>query len=192
MAMKVARVILSWSALSLAILAGASESAAQSGGYAQAQLNRLNSGSKSSNFTSAAINRSVISRAIPTYAYSTANRGLLNAATGSGSGPTKPFTSYQRSSGVSPYLGLVGSNPYVSTTDNYFKIVRPQMEQQKQNERLMQQNIAMQKQLGSIASQAPYNPQGAADRAPTGHTSVYFNYGGYYNPVKPQSIRGRR
>jgi hypothetical protein len=175
-------------AATLAILGAVDRAAAQTG-YGQSQINQMMYKNTAAGFTSNYMRNATINRAVPTYAYSNVNRGILTGA--SGSGPQKPFTSYQRSSGVSPYLGLVGSNPYTSTTDNYFKIVRPQLEQQKQNERLTQQNIAMQKQLGGVASQAPYGLQGATDRAPTGHASVYFNYGGYYNPVRPTSVRGR-
>jgi hypothetical protein len=93
---------------------------------------------------------------------------------------------------MSPYMGLVGANPYQSTVDNYQKIVKPQLEAQRQQEQQTRAQIASDQKLGSVASQAPYSLQGAADRAPTGHASVYFNYGGYYTPVQPHGVRGRR
>lgn len=173
----------------LATLLSAAGASAQS--YSDQLLSQLNLRNSASRFTSNYVRNSTLNQSIPTYAFSNVNRGILSAVQGS-SGPQKPFSSFQRSSGVSPYLGLIGSNPFTSTTDNYFKVVKPQIEAQRQNDQLTAQNIALQKQLGSVASQAPYSPQGATDRAPTGHAAVYFNYGGYYTPVQPHGVRGRR
>ncbi len=168
---------------------GAGPALAQSS-YSDVMLNQVKSRNSASRYTSESYKNAATSRVIPRYDFSTVNRNVLTGATGGGG--QKPFSSYQRSSGISPYLGLVGNNPYTSTTDNYFKLVKPQLDAQRQNDQLTAQNIALQKQLGSVASQAPYSLQGATDRAPTGHASVYFNYGGYYTPVAPRSIRGRR
>jgi hypothetical protein len=99
----------------------------------------------------------------------------------------------------SPYLGLLSDNPFTSTTTNYFNQVRPQIEQQKVNEKLMQQNAKMQQQLTAAAAQPPYDVTGSEDRAPTGHAAVYQNNGGvygnpggYYPQVPIRSVRGQR
>jgi len=159
--------------------------------YSDVLLGRMKGRSSASAFTSSSMQRSTINRSVPTYNFSGVNKGLFSAATGA-SAPSKPFTSYQRSSGMSPYMGLLGANPYQSTTDNYFKLVKPQLDAQKQTDRQTQAQVAASQKLGSVASQAPYGLQGATDRAPTGHASVYFNYGGYYTPVQPHGVRGRR
>jgi hypothetical protein len=44
----------------------------------------------------------------------------------------------------------------------------------------------MQRQLGQIGAQPPYDPTGSEMRAPTGHGSVYMNYGGYYTMPAPK------
>jgi hypothetical protein len=171
-----------------AFVLGESHASAQQ--YTQNLLNAWTN--RNTSYTSDRMRNNVLSRTVPQYNFSNVNRGVLSGAYGSSSArPQKPFSNVSRGPTVTPYLGLLSSNPYTSTTDNYFNLVRPQMEQQKVNDRLTQQNIAMQKQLNDVASQAPYSPTGSADRAPTGHAAVYFNYGGYYTPVKPVSVRGR-
>jgi len=159
--------------------------------YSDVLLGRMKGRYSGSSYTSSYMQKNSVNRSVPTYAFSGVNRGMFNAAT-SASAPTKPFSSYQRSSGMSPYMGLLGANPYQSTTDNYFKLVKPQLDAQRQSDRQAQAVVAASQKLGSVASQAPYGLQGATDRAPTGHASVYFNYGGYYTPVQPHGVRGRR
>ena len=167
----------------------AAQARAQS--YSDVLLSRMTNKYSTSMYTSSYMKSNTMNRSVPTYAYSNVNRGLFSAATGSGA-PTKPFSSYQRSSGMSPYMGLLGANPYQSTVDNYQKLVKPQLEAQRQQDMQTRAQAASSQKLGSIASQAPYSLQGASDRAPTGHASVYFNYGGYYTPVQPHGVRGRR
>jgi hypothetical protein len=158
------------------LLLAAAPASAQS--YSDVLLNQMKNRFSASNYTSFYMQNSATRRASPSYS------GF--------SSPTKPFSSYQRSSGMSPYMGLLGANPYQSSVDNYQKIVKPQLDAQHQQERQTQAQAAANQKLGSVASQAPYGLQGATDRAPTGHASVYFNYGGYYTPVQPHGVRGRR
>lgn len=177
--------------LSIAACLFLAEAPVNAQSYSDVMLNRMTSRYTGAGYTSAAIARSTINRSVPQYAFSNVNRGLFSAA-GSSGGPTKPFSSYQRSSGMSPYMGLLGANPYQSSVDNYQRLVKPQLEAQRQQEQQTRMQAAASQKLGSIASQAPYSLQGATDRAPTGHASVYFNYGGYYTPVQPHGVRGRR
>jgi hypothetical protein len=156
--------------------------------YVQNLNNQLKARNSASGFTSTYLTNQTINRTVPQYSFSNVNRGLLSNATASRS-QAKPFSSYNRASGITPYMGLLASNPFTSTTDNYFSIVRPQLEQQKINEKLEQRNIMLQRQLNDIAVQGASNPQGAVDKAPTGHVAVYMNYGGYYTPVQPKSVR---
>jgi hypothetical protein len=170
-----------------ALVASASGAAAQNS-YVQNITNSWRNRNTATGFTSDMMAYRTINRSVPQYAYSNVNRGLLSVA--QSSRPTqKPFSSFNRSSGLTPYMGLLASNPFTSTTDNYFSVVRPQIEQQKINEQLQQRNLQLQRQLNDIALQASASPTGDKDRAPTGHVSVYMNYGGYYTPVQPRSVR---
>lgn len=168
--------------------------------FAQTQLNQLNNRNSVSSFTSKREVSQVYSRTVPQYNFSSVNRGLFKGAMGS---PTasrqKPFSQVQRGPSVTPYLGLVSDNPFTSSTTNYFNTVRPQLEQQKMNEKLQMQNIRMQKQLEEVASKPPYDITGSEQRAPTGHAAVYQNNGGvygnsggYYPEVPIRSVRGQK
>jgi hypothetical protein len=171
----------------LAVAVSASEAAAQNP-YLQNITNSWRTRNTASGFTSDTMRSRTINRSVPQYSYSTVNRGLLSGAATSRP-QQKPFSSFNRSSGLTPYMGLLASNPFTSTTDNYFSVVRPQIEQQKINEQLQQRNLQLQHQLNDIALKGAANPQGDPEHAPTGHVSVYMNYGGYYTPVQPRSVR---
>jgi hypothetical protein len=171
----------------LALCVTASDAAAQNS-YLQNITNVWRNRNTAAGFTSDMMRYRTINRAVPQYTYSNVNRGVLSVA--QSPRPTqKPFSSYNRSSGLSPYMGMLASNPFTSTTDNYFSVVRPQIEQQKINEQLQQRNLMLQRQLNDIALKGAASPTGDAERAPTGHVSVYMNYGGYYTPVQPRSVR---
>lgn len=168
--------------------------------FSQTQLNQLNSRNSASAFTSQRVVSQVFNRTVPQYNFSSVNRGLFKGAMGA---PTasrqKPFSQVQRGPSVTPYLGLVSDNPFTSSTTNYFNNVRPQLEQQKVNEKLQMQNIRMQKQLEEVATKPPYDITGSDDRAPTGHAAVYQNNGGvygnpggYYPQVPIRGVRGKK
>ena len=95
----------------------------------------------------------------------------------------KPFSSVSRGPSVTPYLGLTGLPTGGAT--NYYANVKPQLEQQRVNQRAQQQNLKFQHQLNQMAAQAPFDPKGSEQMAPTGHAAVYLNLGGYY-PEPPQ------
>lgn len=168
--------------------------------FSQTQLNQLNNRNSASAFTGQRVMSGVINRSVPQYNFSTVNRGILKGAMGSSmASRQKPFSQVQRGPSTSPYLGLLSDNPFTSTTTNYFSNVRPQLEQQKMNEKLQMQNIRMQKQLEEVAAKPPYDITGSEQRAPTGHAAVYQNNGGvygnpggYYPQVPIRSVRGQR
>jgi hypothetical protein len=172
--------------LSLVVIA--SDAAAQ-GVYLEKTLGGLKNRNTASGFTSDMMKNRTINRSVPQYSFSTVNQNMFRSASTSSRPAQKPFSSFNRSSGLTPYMGLLASNPFTSTTDNYFSVVRPQIEQQKINEQLQQRNLMLQRQLNDVALKGAANPQGDVERAPTGHVSVYMNYGGYYTPVQPRSVR---
>ena len=167
------------------LLVGAEQARAQYS--ARAIANRTSPAS----FTANRMRNQVFSRAVPTSNFGSAKSSPFTSSVAPAR-RDKPFSSIVKKPTVSPYMGMVGNNPFTSTTDNYFNIVRPQLEQQKANQQLAARNIQMQRQLNDIAARGPYNPEGAEDRAPTGHGAVYMNYGGYYTPSRPVGISGRR
>lgn len=172
--------------------------AQQQANYTQSQLNSIKNQNSAAAYSSQRLKSQVFSRAVPQYNFSSVNRNIFKGAT-SGPSKSKPFSHAQQGPSTSPYMGLLSDNPFTSSTTNYFSNVRPQLEQQKANEKLMQQNIKMQKQLEEISARPPYDITGSDDRAPTGHAAVYQNNGGvygnpggYYPQVPIRSVRGQR
>lgn len=181
-----------------AIMCGLATQADAQMNYGQTQLKSLQAQNSTAGFTSQRELSRIVNRSVPRYSFSDVNRNVFKGATSAPS-RQKPFSQVQRGPTVSPYLGLVSDNPFTSSTTNYFSNVRPQLEQQRMNEKLQLQNIKMQKQLEEIAARPPYDPTGSEDRAPTGHAAVYQNNGGvygnpggYYPQVPIRSVRGRR
>lgn len=171
---------------------------AQQANYTQSQLNILKNQNSAAALTSDRMRSQVFNAAVPQYNFSSVNRGLFKGAM-SGQTKSKPFSHVNQGPNSSPYLGLLSDNPFTSTTTNYFNNVRPRIEQQKMNEKLMQQNMKMQQQLTEAAARPPYDVTGSEERAPTGHAAVYQNHGGvygnaggYYPEVPIRSVRGQR
>ncbi|MCC6491913.1 MAG: hypothetical protein IT424_02710 [Pirellulales bacterium] len=181
-------------ALAVAMLA-VDQGAAQntSSVYTKTTLNSYQLRNSVAGFTSDRIRNTVVRRSIPQYSFSNVNRGLLQGVTGNTpSRPVKPFSNVQRGTNVTPYIGLLSENPFNSSVTNYYSLVRPQIEQQRTNERIQQQNLAIQRRLNDIAAQAPYDPSGSEQLAPTGHVAVYQNFGGYYPQAAPTAGQRRR
>jgi len=99
---------------------------------------------------------------------------------------SKPFSSVNRRSPVTPYLAYSGT---LNTVSDYYNIIRPRQQQRQVNQQQQRQNFATQRRLSQLSAQAPYNPKGSDELAPTGHAAVfqnlgtYLNYGGYYPPA---------
>ncbi|MBA4107766.1 MAG: hypothetical protein C0485_18690 [Pirellula sp.] len=171
---------------------------AQQTNYSQTQTNAIKNRNSAAAYSSQSIKSQVFNRSVPQFGFSSVNRGLFKGAM-SGQTKSKPFSHAQQGPSASPYMGLLSDNPFTSTTTNYFNNVRPQLEQQKMNEKLMQQNIKMQKQLEEVSARPPYDITGSEQRAPTGHAAVYQNNGGvygnpggYYPQVPIRSVRGQK
>jgi len=189
------RILVTAMALTLGL---ALQANAQQANYTQSQLNILKNQNSAAALTSDRMRSQVFNAAVPQYNFSSVNRGLFKGAM-SGQTKSKPFSHVNQGPNPSPYLGLLSDNPFTSTTTNYFNNVRPRIEQQKMNEKLMQQNMKMQQQLTEAAARPPYDVTGSEERAPTGHAAVYQNHGGvygnaggYYPEVPIRSVRGQR
>ncbi|RIK77456.1 MAG: hypothetical protein DCC67_12680 [Planctomycetota bacterium] len=169
-------------------LTAAHDTAGQAVGQSvgSSQVSAIMQRNSASAYSASQIQNSIINRALPRYGTPTNyNRGLLSNAFSTRQQPQRPFSNVQRGTNVTPYIGLLSENPFNSPTTNYFALVRPQLEQQRMNERIQQQNIAMQRRLNDIAAMAPYDPSGSERMAPTGHAAVFMNFGGYYPQVAP-------
>ena len=169
------------------LLAAESASAQQTSIYAQNQLNGIYTRNSTQVFTTDRVRANLYNRTVPQYGYSTVNRGLFNQSLNQRS-PQKPFGGQGNFGSVSPWLAL--SDPFTSTAHNYYTQVRPQLDQQRMNQQMAARNQQMQRQLNQMAAQGPYSTTGNENMAPTGHAAVYFNYGGYYQPVQP--TKGQR
>jgi hypothetical protein len=185
------------------VVCGAIEANAQQSmpNYGQVQSSAIRGRTSASAFSSNRFRSGVYNSAVPRYNYSSVNRNLFSGVVGAQptAARSKPFSQVQKGPSTSPYMGLVADNPYTSTTSNYFNRVRPQIEQQQANDKLMAQNIKMQQQLQQLATKPPYDPTGSEERAPTGHSAVfqqnggmYGNAGGYYPQVPVRSVRQKR
>ncbi|HYO25757.1 MAG TPA: hypothetical protein VEQ85_12510 [Lacipirellulaceae bacterium] len=153
--------------------------------YAENTLNSIYANNSARGFSSERIRNNIYNRTVPTYNFSSANRGLFNSG---GATRSKPFTGLGGGSSVSPWLAL--TEPFTSSANNYYTNVRPQLDQQRINQQLASRNQQMQRQLNSMAAQGPYSTTGNENMAPTGHAAAYMNYGGYYTPVQvPKTAR---
>lgn len=151
--------------------------------YAQNQINGLYRRNSSSNYTTQTIRSRLLNRTVPQYGFSQANRGLFSGVLGNGPTAGKPFAGASGGGSVSPWLAL--SEPFTSSAHNYYTQVRPQLDQQRINQQMAARSQQMQRQLNSMAARGPYSITGDEHMAPTGHTAAFFNYGGYYQPVRP-------
>lgn len=144
--------------------------------WTQSQLKALATTNSVSNYSVDRIRGQLVNRTVPNFAFSSQNYRSMFSTSMVGARGGKPFSALGSAASVSPYLSL--SEPFTSTAHNYYTQVRPQMEQQRQ------QQMAMRTRQGqSITSIPPYDPQGSTAMAPTGHAAVYMNFGGYYPPA---------
>jgi hypothetical protein len=158
------------------VLGGQQVNAQTGSSYADRMLNSYRAGNSASTFTSKSIQNRVLSRVVPTYSFSSVNRNVLGPVF---SPPRKkPFSSYQPPSPVSPYLAL--DQPFQNSATTYYTQIRPMQEQERFNQQAAARSQQIQRQLNAIAAQGPYSPVGDEQRAPTGHTSTFMNYGGQY------------
>jgi len=174
----------------VAALAAAPQfAAAQTGSlYTDTTLRAIMGRNSTARFNSQFFENQAVSQAIPRYAFSEVNRNLANLTMGSvvRQPQFKPFSSVQRGPTVTPYLDL--SNPYTSTANSFYTNVSPRLAEERAREVAMKQQMSRQRDLNSAAAKGPYDPQGSDKMAPTGHSAVFMNYGGFF----PQSAPRRR
>jgi hypothetical protein len=151
------------------------------GGYATSEVNRLQGSSNPAAYSASRLRANVVNSSVPRYSFAGVTAGLNQNVLGTTS---KPFSSIQRGPSVTPYLAF--DQPFSNTATSYYTQIRPQLEQQRINQQMQRQQQQMQRQMGEITSRPPYDPQGSENMAPTGHASVYMNYGGYYTPPAPK------
>jgi hypothetical protein len=162
-------------------LVAASSASAQTNAspWTQSQLRALANTNSVANYSFDRIRGNVINRSVPNFAFSSRNYNSMfsSSLTGARQGG-KPFSALGSQAAVTPYLSL--SEPFSSSAHNYYTQVRPQLDQQRAQQMAMRNR---QMQQTSITATPPYDPQGSAAMAPTGHAAVYMNYAGYYPPV---------
>ena len=100
--------------------------------------------------------------------------------------PTKPFANASPRSTVSPYLNLFNEN-LNDNTDNYSALVRPMLNQQRQNQQfqragqqLQRQNQALNARFQQLSAQPSFAIQGNANIFTTGHSTLFNNTSHYY------------
>lgn len=155
-------------------------------GFAANEISRLQNASTPANFSVEGMRSRVMNNAVPRFGNANLNVGAVSNALGRAN---KPFSSIAKGPSVTPYLAL--DNPFTSPATSYYTQIRPQMEQQRINQQQERQNQLMQRQISQYSALQPYDPTGSDARAPTGHASVYMNYGGYYTSPAPAGARRR-
>lgn len=96
--------------------------------------------------------------------------------------PSRPFSNINRRPSVSPYLNLFNASFDANADDlAYQTLVRPQLRQQRFNDRMRAEAAQINARLQSIAAQSGYTPSGNPNLLPTGTGGgVYRNYLHYY------------
>ncbi|MEO2048780.1 MAG: hypothetical protein ABGX16_19665 [Pirellulales bacterium] len=148
--------------------------------YTTNKLNGISNQNSAKRFSSNRFMNQATRRSIPRYSqYSNQDiKQQIFGSTATSRPKNKPFSSVSRGPAVTPYLGLSGLP--TGGAPNYYSNVKPQLEQQRVNQRNQRQARAMQHQLNQVAAQGPYSIKGSENIAPTGHAAVYLNLGGYY------------
>jgi hypothetical protein len=152
-------------------------------GFAGSEIDRLQRTSSSANYSASRLVNSAtrVPRPVTGLGHFQPS-GLSSASMGRAN---KPFSSISRGPSVTPYLAL--DNPFTSPATSYYTQIRPQLDQQRINQQQERQNQMLQRQISQYTSVRPFDPTGSDMRAPTGHASVYMNFGGYY--AMPQRRR---
>jgi len=187
-------------ALLVASLAGtasaqiSSKPVSNTGGYAGQEISRLNRAAIGTGYSGGEINRITemsLRARIPSVGQSSTSSRLSLGANGGGALASKPFDNYSAAPTVSPYLNLFREDLGGNDDFNYQTLVRPQLEQQRFNEQVQRQAQDINRRLQSLSAQPDFNPQGDRNVMPTGHQTVFMNYGHYY-PTTGGGGRGRR
>lgn len=164
-------------------------------GYGQAISNNYLQSNSASRFSTERIRNSILGQSVTNVGIAGVNSRNFLSSTGSSplTRPTKPFTGATSRPTVSPYLALSGPR---STASDYYNVVRPQQQLQRQNQRQQAFAIRRQQKLNQMAARAPYSVTGDETRMGTGHAAVFQslgsfqNTGGYFPP--PSQPKRRR
>jgi hypothetical protein len=150
--------------------------------YTKNRLNAAPNRNSMKHFSANRFEQRAYQRAVPQYSqYKGVNKQIFstfNSSKNQTRKKNKPFSSSTRGPAVTPYLGLTGLPS--GGAPNYYSNVKPQLDQQRLNQRAQRENMKMQHQLNQMSAQAPFNPKGSEQMAPTGHAAVYLDLGGYY------------
>lgn len=93
---------------------------------------------------------------------------------------SKPFSNVRSGPTISPYLGLDIRESGVGLP-NYYAFVRPQLDQQQQNQVQQAQYQRLQRQFNTAVG----GPAITGDGMPTtGHATQFMNPGGYYRQLR--------
>lgn len=172
-------------------------------------VSRVTRRTSPSNFTSRQMTGDLINRSLP-QGTRMFNQGLLSSATGATSSQgvrSKSFAQVKQGVSSSPYMGLLATDPFSSTNQNYMDKVRPQIQRQQQEQQrakeqrqlqYMRAQQLQQHQLTEAAAEGPYDVKGSDNMVPTGHVAafmnnggIYGNNGGYFPKVEIRSVRAR-
>lgn len=103
----------------------------------------------------------------------------------------KPFSSVSQAPTTSPYLNLFREGIGEANDFDYQTLVRPQIQQQQMNQQFERQQLELARRVQKISAQSDYkNAAGAEDQYPTGHHTVFGQYGHYY-PTINQTVKKR-
>jgi len=163
-------------------------------GFGSATLGNIRASNSAARFSVNNIQRRIRNQAVPAIGtFGINRRNFLADPSSQLSQRSKPFSGISQGPTVSPYLAL--SAPRASASD-YYNIIRPQQQKQRDDRRQQAFTIQRQRQLNQMAARAPYSATGDVNSAPTGHAAVfqslgsYQNTGGYFPP--PSAPKGRR
>jgi hypothetical protein len=170
-------------ALTIAVAKQSMEAIAQSNtaSYYLSNRNReIRRASNASYFINQNSTNSIFNQAARRYDFSSVNNNVFSNVR------QKPFSNANTGSGLSPYLGLGGIE--VGSVPNYYSVVRPQIEQQRINERAQREQMQQQQELTQMAARTPFGgAEGSTAMLPTGHVAVFMNFFGYYpQPAPPR------
>jgi len=176
--------------VALSVLYGTESAVAQTGGYADRELNRIRNRDVGTYTVDRTI-QAVVARdqirgvsgvtqsSLPRRSYS--DLGISSGSLG------KPFSTVTPSPTVSPYLNLFREDLSDAGDLNYQTLVRPQLDQQRINAQVQRQNTELSRRVQSISARSDYgNPRGSESQYPTGHPTTF----GYYSHFYPSA--GRR
>ena len=94
---------------------------------------------------------------------------------------SKPFANLQRTPTLSPYLSLTRGDDEGSVLPNYFTFVRPQLEQQRFNQKQQKRIQTLDQQFRQFSAQGAFSPTGSTEIRATGHETRFRNLSHFYN-----------